>query len=947
MIMEGAQRGGAIQLARHLLNERDNDHIEVHELNGFVATDLTGALKEAEAVSMGTQCRQQFFSVSFSPPETENVPVETFEEAIRRVEKKMGLSGQPRAVIFHEKKGRRHAHCVWSRIDVAQMKAINLPHFKLKLTELARQIYLDNEWQMPPGFENYKDCDPQNYSRIEACQSRRVKRDPKALKKMFQECWATSDSQAAFAHALKEHGFILAHGDRRGHVAVDAQGEVYAISRWVGVRVNRVRARLGEFDDLPSVDQALEQFTNNITDNAADENQPSPSALNTNIAEQLAALDQKRLSLVKGHRQARLDLKATQQERRVAETLARNRRLPTGLKSAWSKLSGHYQTIVAQNEEATARCESRDRAEQQSLIERQLRKLRLLKHEADQLRGQQSLSVARTIETSGIHISVLSNAPDAAARLLKTDPTQQLIIPVDPETLSIGARVRKDPTHILNVITDKKENFSRPDILRALSDHIDDPLKLRSAIDKVMRSNELVEIQSDPLPRYSTWEIQNLKATIASRVGNLVKTNHSQIKPRHIHAAITTQNKILKKSVGAKLSDQQEDAIRHVLDSHQLSVVVGLAGTGKSTMLTAAKDAWTKQGYRVIGATLSGKAADSLQETSGIASRTLASLEHSWKSGFSLLQRGDVLVIDEAGMVGLRQMARFVGEVQNRGARLVLVGDPEQLQPINAGTPFRDITEQIDHAKLTEIRRQKVAWQRQATLDLAQGRTEQAINAYADHGAVHISDARPNAIAHLVQDYMADVESRGSDASRLAFTHRRKDVFAINQAIRMGRKSGGDLADEQLFRTDHGPRAFAPGDRIMFTKNDTELGVKNGLLGTVENVGNNHMTVRLDTGGNRKSRSVTLSPKRYSYFDHGYAATIHKGQGATADNTFILSSPTMDRHLTYVALSRHREAMKLYGDPDSLKKMRRSRKEETQDATQQRHRRRRHGLTMG
>ena len=126
MILKGSQRGSAAQLARHLLRADENEHVEIHELNGFVADDLHGALQEIYAVSRGTRCQQYMFSVSLNPPETESVPIEYFEKAITDIEAKLGLEGQPRAIVFHEKEGRRHAHCVWSRIDAEEMKAINL-----------------------------------------------------------------------------------------------------------------------------------------------------------------------------------------------------------------------------------------------------------------------------------------------------------------------------------------------------------------------------------------------------------------------------------------------------------------------------------------------------------------------------------------------------------------------------------------------------------------------------------------------------------------------------------------------------------------------------------------------------------------------------------------------------------------------------------------------------
>ena len=125
MILEGNERGFGGELARHLLNTRDNDHVSVHAVEGFIATDLTGAFAESEAIAQGTQCRKYLFSLSLNPPPGAKVTVKDFENAIARIEAKLGLAGQPRAIVFHEKHGRRHAHCVWSRIDSGRMRAIN------------------------------------------------------------------------------------------------------------------------------------------------------------------------------------------------------------------------------------------------------------------------------------------------------------------------------------------------------------------------------------------------------------------------------------------------------------------------------------------------------------------------------------------------------------------------------------------------------------------------------------------------------------------------------------------------------------------------------------------------------------------------------------------------------------------------------------------------------
>lgn len=125
MILKGSQRAGARNLAVHLMRADDNEHVELHEVRGFMAHDVLGALQEAEAMSKGTRCQQYLFSLSLNPPQQESVPVpvQSFETAIDQAEERLGLSGQPRAVVFHEKEGRRHAHAVWSRIDADTMTA--------------------------------------------------------------------------------------------------------------------------------------------------------------------------------------------------------------------------------------------------------------------------------------------------------------------------------------------------------------------------------------------------------------------------------------------------------------------------------------------------------------------------------------------------------------------------------------------------------------------------------------------------------------------------------------------------------------------------------------------------------------------------------------------------------------------------------------------------------
>ena len=215
MILKGNARGGAKDLALHLMKD-ENDHVELHELRGFVSESLMGAFNEVYAQRQGTRCTKFLYSLSINPPETENVTIEDFEDAISRAEERLGLTEQPRAVVFHEKEGRRHAHVVWSRIDAAEMKAVPLPFDREKLMEVSRELFRDHHWRMPEGLADPARRDPRNFTLAEWQQAQRTGRDPRQIKGAIQDAWAISDTKAGLSHALEERGFIrrLAHRAR-------------------------------------------------------------------------------------------------------------------------------------------------------------------------------------------------------------------------------------------------------------------------------------------------------------------------------------------------------------------------------------------------------------------------------------------------------------------------------------------------------------------------------------------------------------------------------------------------------------------------------------------------------------------------------------------------------------------------------------------------------------
>jgi hypothetical protein len=241
----------------------------------------------------------------------------------------------------------------------------------------------------------------------------------------------------------------------------------------------------------------------------------------------------------------------------------------------------------------------------------------------------------------------------------------------------------------------------------------------------------------------------------------------------------------------------------------------------------------------------------------------------------------------------------------------VLVGDIKQLQAIEAGAAFRSIHERHGGAEIGEVRRQRENWQRDATRDLATGRTGHALDAYRSHGMVHEAQTREQARGDLIDRWDRDRQAT-AERSRIILTHTNDEVRALNEVARERMRGAGDLGDNVRLTVERGERRFASGDRVMFLQNERGLGVKNGTLGTIEQVSAQSMTIQTDDG-----RSVRFDLKEYNRIDHGYAATIHKAQGMTVDRIHVLATPGMDTHSSYVALSRHRDGMELhYGRDD-------------------------------
>ncbi len=355
------------------------------------------------------------------------------------------------------------------------------------------------------------------------------------------------------------------------------------------------------------------------------------------------------------------------------------------------------------------------------------------------------------------------------------------------------------------------------------------------------------------------------------------------------------------------ITAEQEQVARSLVEGGDgVSVLIAPAGTGKGFTLGVAQAAWSAAEVKVLGATVAARAAAELRTGAGIASMTIASLIGQLDDGKALAPNS-VLIIDEAGMVGTRQLARLVEHASTRGAKIVLVGDPRQLPEIDAGGVLAGLAKTGPVLSLSENRRQREPWERSALNQFRSGSVEKALDAFETHGRIERVATLTNVRERIV-DAWAEARAQGEEPIMLAA--RREDVRALNS---LARATMADRLVGPTLAVDGEP--FQAGDRVMTLRNNRRLDVRNGERGIVQaiNVDRRSMTVQM------ADRIVEL-PATYleaGHLTHGYAMTVHKAQGVTADRAFVLGTDDLYREMGYVAMSRGRLGNHLYvvGEP--------------------------------
>jgi Ti-type conjugative transfer relaxase TraA len=469
-------------------------------------------------------------------------------------------------------------------------------------------------------------------------------------------------------------------------------------------------------------------------------------------------------------------------------------------------------------------------------------------------------------------------------------------------------------------LTENDSTFTRRDVVRAWCEQLPSgaPAKQISAL-----TDQFLE--RDDVVRLVAHDRADDERSAVIRVGEVLHTTGELLatERRALDTAIGRQNAgagiVHDDQVAAavvrrpSLGDDQAKMVRRITTSGAgVEAVVGKAGAGKTFALDAAREAWQSAGYEVIGTALAARAAAELQDGSGIPSGTLHGLLDHLRRGTELNSR-TVVVVDEAGMVGTRQLASLIDHCAAARAKLVLVGDPYQLPAIEAGGLFHGLVNRLPTAELTENRRQHAGWERAALNELRSGDPSNAINAYNEHDRIVTADNAETLRDRLVEDWCHARAEHGAD-SVLMIAARRSDVDDLNARARIRMKVSGQLTGAELTVND---RSFQAGDDVICLRNDRSVGILNGTRGTVTSVDLAERTLTLSTRG---GASLTLPPAYLdaSHVDHGYAITGHKAQGMTSSHAFVLGSDSIYREWGYVSMSRGRGTNRLYAVADGL-----------------------------
>ena len=432
------------------------------------------------------------------------------------------------------------------------------------------------------------------------------------------------------------------------------------------------------------------------------------------------------------------------------------------------------------------------------------------------------------------------------------------------------------------------------------------------------------ETADSPISRYTTREALAAELALQRDTRTLAGDRSHGVDAARIDKA----------SAAYTLKPEQDAALRHLTQGEGFAMLWGEAGTGKSHTLNATRAAYESAGKDVRGLAWTNDVAQQMRGDGFKQANTITSEMNALEKGRTGWTLDTVLIVDEAAMISTKELARVAGAARDAGAKLILAGDDKQLSSIERGGMFETLRQTHGAATLKEVQRVRDAEQKEAFGKMHQGEFLQALKTFEQKGGIHWTDRQGDTLKDMAARYTADVAAT-PDKRRFMFAYTNKDVATLNRHARALHRQRGDLGQDHSLATKHGAAQFATGDRIQFTGNgrtkaEKNAGLTNGRVGTVtalaiDEHGKARVSVELDAAKGDKPQTLSFivgensKAGEFNSFKHGFAGTIYRGQGRTLDEAYVAHSAQWRSAASYVALTRHREAVHIFAARETVK----------------------------
>ena len=500
-------------------------------------------------------------------------------------------------------------------------------------------------------------------------------------------------------------------------------------------------------------------------------------------------------------------------------------------------------------------------------------------------------------------------------QILESNEKRQDILWDDSESSSL---ITCDTKTVLERLTEKMSVFRAQDAYRIAAELAqwsgDNANTAQQVAEAILKDKESISLGLDTRYNqlYTTSYILTAEKQMIDAAKKLREQSGFNIPMSEVDTAIKIKN--------FSLSDEQKEAVKPVCQEHRFAILQGSAGAGKSASMDCVREAYENQGYKVIGAAIAKSAADNLAKEGNIRTFTVAKLLIDIDRGRAPLAEKTVLLVDEAGQVGTRDLAKLLTAAQSRGCKIVLVGEDKQLDAIEHGGSLRYLSqpEILGTTRIETIRRQREKWAREAVANFRDGNALHALQEHKKRGLLHFCKDSINSKECLVEQWDFFRKNNPSKKS-LILAQRWSDVTDLNAILRKilqkeGKVCANGFEVDCAVSDKHIKYTIAVGERVKFTKNDYRRGYTNGDLGTVVGIekladGDLQFDIETDAGGKVHFKASEYCNEYGNvYLTQAYALTVYASQGLTVDgDVFVFYNSGMDRSNTYVAGSRHKD----------------------------------------